>query len=96
MPAVPLVEQGGVLDVAASHVRSLRQAADELHLAGIQLQMARVPLYNIPDAVDVLATGKLHRMTCRVHDEAPGAPPVQPRVDSMVCHYHCGSALLQQ
>lgn len=64
MAAAPLVEQGGILDVAASHVRSLRQAADELHQAGIQLQLARVPLFNIPDAVDVLATGWCQQLPC--------------------------------
>lgn len=58
MAAQPLVEPGGILDVAASHVRSMRQAADELHSAGIQLQGGRVPLYNMPDALDVLATGR--------------------------------------
>lgn len=58
MAAQALVEQGGVLDVAASHVRALRQAADELHAAGFQLQWARVPLFNVHDAMDVLATGQ--------------------------------------
>jgi hypothetical protein len=48
----------GVLDIAAQHSRHLQTAADELFKANEDLRMGRVPLFNIPSALDVLSTGQ--------------------------------------
>ena len=57
-PLTQLVQTGGVLDRAASHARALQTTADELFKANGMLLFQRVPLFNVPDALDVLATGR--------------------------------------
>lgn len=56
-PLTLLVQPGGVLDVAAGHARALTTAADELVRANGELRFHRLPLFNVPDALDVLSTG---------------------------------------
>lgn len=56
-PLVQLVQPGGVLDIAANHARALQTTADELFRANGLLAFQRVPLFNVPDALDVLSTG---------------------------------------
>jgi Mediator complex subunit MED14 len=56
-PLAQLVQPGGVLDVSATHARALQSAADELFRANSELRLQRVPLFNIPDALEVLCTG---------------------------------------
>lgn len=57
-PLAQLVQPGGVLDIAASHARALQTAADELFRTNGMLLWQRVPLFNVPDALDVLSTGE--------------------------------------
>lgn len=57
-PLTQLVQPGGVLDIAATHARSLQTTADELFGANDSLRWQRVQLFNVPDALDVLSTGK--------------------------------------
>lgn len=57
-PLAQLVQPGGVLDIAANHARALQSAADELFRANGMLLWQRVPLFNVPDALDVLSTGE--------------------------------------
>jgi hypothetical protein len=52
-----VAEQGSALDVAAAHARALQAAADELFKANMDLRFNRVPLLNVHDAADVLASG---------------------------------------
>lgn len=52
-----VADQGSVLDVAAAHTRALQTTADELFKANSDLRFNRVPLLNVHDAADVLATG---------------------------------------
>jgi len=56
-PLTLLVQKDGLLDVAASHARSLTAAADELVRTNEGLRWMRVGLFNIPDALDVLSSG---------------------------------------
>lgn len=56
-PLTQLVQPGGVLDIAATHARALQTTADELFGANDSLRWARVQLFNVPDALDVLSTG---------------------------------------
>jgi hypothetical protein len=53
-----LAAPNGVLDIAAQHARHLQTAADELFKANEDLRFGRVPLFNIPSALDVLSTGQ--------------------------------------
>lgn len=64
-PLTQLVQPGGVLDVSATHARALQTTADELFGANDSLRWQRVQLFNVPDALDVLSTGK-------------SSPPQQP------------------
>lgn len=57
-PLTQLVQPGGVLDIAAHHARALQSTADELFRANGLLTVQRVPLFNVPDALDVLSTGE--------------------------------------
>lgn len=59
--AARAAERGGALDVAAAHARALQAAADELFRANAGLRLGRVPLLNVHDALDVLATGERTR-----------------------------------
>lgn len=63
-PLTQLVQPGGVLDIAANHARALQTTADELFRANGLLLFQRVPLFNVPDALDVLATGENEEGAC--------------------------------
>jgi hypothetical protein len=66
-PLSQVVQINGVLDNAAAHARNLQTTADELFRANQQLLWQRLPLFNVPDALDVLSTGGLlsvRELTC--------------------------------
>lgn len=68
-----VAEQGSVLDAAAAHARALQAAADELFKANMDLRFNRVPLLNVHDAADVLATGAPYQQAARALLHAAGA-----------------------
>lgn len=55
-----VAQPGSILDVAASHARSLMTAADELYGVNQHLKFLRVPIYDIQSASDILSTGMQH------------------------------------
>jgi hypothetical protein len=68
-PLARLVSPNGVLDIAAQHARHLQTAADELFKANNDLRYGRVPLFNIPSALDVLSTGQQLQQQQFVHQQ---------------------------
>ncbi|WIA39253.1 hypothetical protein OEZ86_005375 [Tetradesmus obliquus] len=67
-PLAQLVAPNGVLDIAAQHARHLQTAADELFKANGELRSGRVPLFNIPSALDVLSTGTYSSLPASIQD----------------------------
>ncbi|KAF6258599.1 hypothetical protein COO60DRAFT_1101947 [Scenedesmus sp. NREL 46B-D3] len=75
-PLAQLVSSNGVLDIAAQHARHLQTAADELFKANEDLRFGRVPLFNIPSAMDVLSTGTYSSLPASIKDmQGPRALP---------------------
>jgi hypothetical protein len=88
-PLVQLVQPGGALDIAASHARALQTAADELFRANASLALQRVPLFNVPDALDVLSTGGPQEAECEHWGRGSArrrATAAAPRLSSVCAH----------
>jgi hypothetical protein len=64
-----LAAPNSVLDIAAQHTRHLQTAADELFKTNEVLRTGRVPLFNIPSALDVLSTGQQLQQQQFIHEQ---------------------------
>eukprot|EP00877_Chromochloris_zofingiensis_P002782 jgi/Chrzof1/12504/Cz06g36200.t1 len=72
-----VAQPGSILDVAASHARSLMTAADELYGVNQHLKFLRVPIYDIQSASDILSTGTYPSLPSSIEDYR-GPQPLQP------------------
>ena len=56
--AKAVLEVSNVLEKAANHASTLREAADQLYHQHNDPALTRAPIYDVPTALDVLQTGE--------------------------------------